>query len=168
MRLAPRTWLHGLVIAGLMVTGACLFSTNPPKPRSTSGSGSSDPNAAIVTGAVQFYDRTDHHTRNMPDWVVRADWYIRTGTGLRHVQSSVVRSNPSGVYEVQFSDPALVQVVLQAVICNFNVNDVDCCLDLPPCTNSVCAQLWITPVSLQIGPGSRQQRTLTVPCDHVP
>jgi hypothetical protein len=168
MRFASRNILRGLTIVGFSGISACLFSTNPPKPSSSGGTGSSDPNAAVVIGQVQFYDRTDHHTRNMPDWVVRADWYVRTGDGSRLEQSSVVRSNPSGVYEVQFSDPYLVRVEIRALVCTYNVNDADCCLDMPPCNHPICTQAWIAPVQVTLGPGSRERATLTVPCDHVP
>jgi len=164
----PRTLLLGLAMTGLAATSGCLFSTNPPKPNSTPGSGGIDPNTTTVTGAVQFYDRTDHHTRNMPGWVVRADWYIHTGSGVRLEGRSMVRSNISGVYEVQFSDPAVAQVELRALICTYNENDADCCLGDPPCTLPVCTNMWIPAVLLRIGPGSREQKTLTVPCDHVP
>lgn len=168
MRFAPRTLFLGLALAAVAASDGCLFSTNPPKPNSSGGSGSSDPNTAVVTGAVQFYDRTDHHTRNMPDWIVRADWYIRTGTGLRLERRSLVRSNRSGVYEVQFSDPALAQVTLQTLVCTYNEKDADCCLEDPPCDHPICTQAWLPAVQLPIGPGGRAQKTLTVPCDHVP
>jgi hypothetical protein len=105
----------------------------------------------------------------MPGWIVRADWYVRDGSsGSRLGGRSVVRSNPSGVYEVQFSDPYLVGVDLRAVICTYNENDADCCLGEPPCSQPICSQMWIPTVHLTLGAGTRAQRTLTVPCDHVP
>jgi hypothetical protein len=156
----------GLALAAAVAGSSCLYSTTPPKP-SGSGTETVDPNAAVLTGTVQLYDRTDHHLRNMPGWAVRASWYVR-GTPPRLDHVDVVVSGGSGVYEVRRSDPDVVAVEIQGRLCGIDLEGMDCCLGDNPCNRPECTSIWTTPVRVDIAPGGRERRTVTVPCDHAP
>jgi hypothetical protein len=150
-------------------TTTCWFSSTSPKPGpSTSEQG--DPSAAVVTGLVQLFDRTDHHRRTMPGWAVKASWYVRSGSGnpLKLEYTDVVVSGRDGVYEVRWSHPRLAAVDLQGRICEFDPTDLECCIDDPPCNRPACKNAWTPASRLEVTTGSRQSLTLTVGCNHVP
>jgi hypothetical protein len=156
-----------LVLPPLVAGSSCWFSTTPPKP--TAGSENEDPSAAVVTGNVQLFDRTDHHSRIMPGWSVMASWYTRSGSGTpRLVQRDVTQSSGAGVYEVRFTDPYLVAVDIQGRLCAVDLDGMDCCIGDNPCNRPECTTIWTTPIRINLGPGARERRTVIVACDHVP
>lgn len=169
MRRISRNLAAGFVLALALAGSSCWFSTTPPKP-SGSGPDNEDPSAAVVTGSVQFFDRTDHHTRSAPGWLVQASWYVSGGGGdpLRLDHREVTYSNSSAVYEIRYVHPKVVAVDVQARICVVDLDGMDCCLSDPPCSKPECTSIWSSAKRVLVGPGGRTQQSLIVACDQVP
>lgn len=155
---------------GLVVGVSCLFSTTAPKRTPTPGE-PSDPTEVVLTGLVQFFDRSDGRTRSVPEWPVSVVWLgpDRTGDGQPDVVNrAVINSGPSGVYEARYRDRTLTTAEVKAAVCTYNPDQYACCLATPPeCPTSQC-QIWTTPRRLTVHPGQRSQQNVVVPCDHLP
>jgi hypothetical protein len=166
MRITRRmAFLTGAI---LVFASACLFSSNPTKPSAPGPE--IDPDAAIVTGVVQLFDRTDGHISIAPDWLVRADWYIDVGDAEppRFVARQLVRSGPDGAYDVRYTHPHAIAVVLTARVCTVDPQELECCLHEPPCDLPECTTVWITPAQIDAKLGTHERHTLRVGCAHAP
>lgn len=163
-----RAWRFGALV--LLFGTSCLFETTAPKPRPGSGDSDVNPDAAIVTGLVQIYDRQDRDVTPGREWYLSVTWY-RADTNrdgqLEVLSRTITRSGLDGVYRIEYESPLVVRVEVAPRMCVVDFEAMECCLGNPPCNGTPCA-IWLPAVGVNVHQGERLQRNLTVRCDFVP
>lgn len=156
-------------LAALLLGGACWFETTPPE-RDEPPVVPVDPNEVVLTGLVQFFDRTDHHTRPAVGWLVTVTWLgpDKNGDGQPDALDAwILRAGSAGVYETRFNSRTVIAAEVRGARCDYDPVAADCCLDIPPCDPRNC-QIWGSARRLNVVPGQRYQQDVVVGCDHAP